>query len=145
MSCNDKIKQRCGVRVYAPCVDYEKEIPGWSDLSGETCVTVEDTIEDLYTNVGGIKDEIDLSALGQLCLTYVPVGQTAKVKNILEKYEEEICLLKEQVLTLQTTAVCDMDVTQCGIDLTGLEDSCNNPITTLGQLLQYLVTNSITP
>ncbi len=142
MGCSDKIRQRCGVKTYAPCVDYEKEIPNWSNLSDETCVSVEDTIDDLYTNVGDIKEEIDLSGLGGQCLTYIA---DPKVKDILKKYEDEICLLKEQVLTLQTTAVCNIDVTQCGIDLSSLEDNCNNPITTLGQLLAYLVTNSITP
>lgn len=141
MNCRGEVKQKCGVKIYAPCVSYEKSIPDWSGLSGETCVSAEDTINDLYENVGSIKEEINLSALGQQCLTYVPVGQIPKVKDILKTYEDEICLLKSQILTLQTTAICDANIESCGIDLSGIEDSCNNPIQTLGQLLNYIVTN----
>jgi hypothetical protein len=142
MSCNDKIKQKCGVKVYAPCVQYELDIPAFSSLSIEQCTTIEETTDDLYGHIGDIKEEIDLSELGLSCLQYVPTGQIAKVKNILLKYESEICTLKTQVETLQTTSICDKDITQCGIDLTGITDICDNPITKLGELLNYLVLQS---
>lgn len=142
MNCGSKIKQKCGVQGYSTCIKYEKEVSDWSPLSNEDCLSLEDTVGDLYDEATRVREEIDLSELGQQCLTYVPNGQVAKVKDILIKYEEEICSLKEQVMELQTTAICDMSVESCGIDLTGLEDSCNNPIQNLSQLLSYLLLHS---
>ena len=142
MSCNDTIKQRCGAKMYAPCIQYELDIVDWSPLSTEQCVTVEEVIDDLYTHVGDVKEEIDLSLLGLSCLQYVPLNQVAKVKDVLLKYETEICTLKAQIVALQNTAICDMSVTQCGLDLTGLTDACDNPITTVSDLFAYLILHS---
>lgn len=139
MACGDKKKLRCGVKNYATCTYYESEIPSFSPLSTEECITIEETTEDLYNQISDIKEQTDLSALGEQCLTYTASGDVLAVKDILLKYETEICTLKSQVQTLQTTAICDKDITQCGIDLTGVSDICDNPITTLGELLNYLV------
>lgn len=139
MSCNNKIKQTCGSKVYSACVPYEKEIPEFSELSGEGCITVEDTTEDIYKHLKDLKEEIGLSSLGQLCLTYVPNGQVAKVKDILSKYEEEICNLKEKVKDLEETSICDKVISKCDIDLTGISDQCDNPIVTLSDLFNYLI------
>lgn len=141
MSCRGKIKQTCGVKVFAACVSYEKEVPSYSPLHEEGCLTIEETTEDLYNQVGILREEINISELGQLCLTYVPVGQVAKVKDVLIKYEQEICDLKEKVKTLQETAICNMDITNCGLDLSGINDQCENPVQTLADLLQYFITN----
>lgn len=141
MNCQGKVKQTCGVKVYAPCVSYEKIVPQYSALYNQGCLTIEDTTGDLYNQVGIIKDDISISTLGQLCLTYVPNGQVAKVKDVLIKYEQEICQLKEQVKTLQETAICNMDITNCGLDLSGIDDQCDNPVKTLADLLQYFINN----
>ena len=136
--CNNKINQRCE-KLYAPCMSYELEIPTFSDLYGKSCVSIEDTTKDLYEIVGEIKDEIDLSELGQLCLTYVIPTETAKVNDILLKYESEICNLKTKLEELESRKICDYLITNCDIDLTGISDECENPIQTIGELLQYLI------
>ena len=92
-----------------------------------------------YNILEDIKSEIDLSALGQDCITY---GVTPKtVKNVLLRYEQEICDLKDRVNTLETTAICDINITNCGIDLSGINNNCSSQVTTLGELLTYLVDN----
>lgn len=139
MNCN-KISNKCGNTNYAPCIVYQGDIPTHSPLTGQECVNIEETTEDTYELITGIREQIDLSDLGQQCLTYIedPEGRIV-VNNVLLKYEEEICALKTKIEELETTSICDKDITQCGINLAGLVDQCNEPINTLGQLLSFLV------
>lgn len=139
-SCGNKVKSTCVERTYATCVQYETPLPDFSKIIDQDCVTVEDTTEDLYSLVEDIRSDIDLSALGESCLEYVQVGNKNIVKNVLLTYEQEICALQTRVTELETEAICNKDITQCGLDLTGLVDQCDTPITTLGQLLEYLLT-----
>lgn len=143
-NCGNKVKNTCGEKVYATCVYYEEVVPAFSSLAEEDCITLEQTTGDTYELIGAIKDEIDLSDLtggGVPCnLTYAPDenGNTV-VKNVLLKYEEEICLLKAKVKALEETAICNIDITECDFTDLGV-DECLNPITTLGELLQYILT-----
>lgn len=142
-NCGNKIKHTCAEKNYATCIYYEGNVPVFSGLSSLVeaggCITVEETTEDQYNILEDIKSEIDLSALGQDCITY---GVTPKtVKNVLLRYEQEICDLKDRVNTLETTAICDINITNCGIDLSGINNNCSSQVTTLGELLTYLVDN----
>lgn len=140
MACGNKISNNCGTKNYATCIEYELPVPEYSPLAEEGCLNLEETTSDIYNQITKVKEQTDLSALGNSCLEYV-LDEDNKiiVKNALIKYEEEICALKDEVTTLKTTAVCDMDITQCGIDLSGINDQCQEPVTTLGGLLSYLV------
>lgn len=138
-NCGNKIKHMCGEKTYATCTYYELDVPAFSSLVGDECITIEETTEDLYNLVGGIKSEIDLSALGQGCINYGVNPKT--VKSVLLKYEQEICELKSKVDYLENEAICDKIITDC-VDLTGIVDACNTPINTLGELLQYLLDNT---
>lgn len=143
-NCGNKIKNMCGEKTYATCTYYELEVPTFSTLLDQDCITIEETTADLYLAVGGIKSEIDLSSLGNSCLTYVQEGGHNVVRNVLLKYEQEICDLKSRVTYLENEAICDKIITEC-VDLTGIVDACNTQISTLGELLQYLVDNIQTP
>jgi hypothetical protein len=138
-NCGNKIKHTCAEKNYATCVYYELEVPDFSSLVGEDCITLEETTEDIYELIGDIKSEIDLSALGEACIEYDVNPKT--VKSVLLQYEQEICDLRAEVDTLKTTAICDIDITECGIDLSGINNNCSSPVTTLGELLAYLVDN----
>jgi hypothetical protein len=142
-NCGNKIKHTCAEKNYATCIYYEGNVPVFSGLSSLVeaggCITIEETTEDQYDILEDIKSEIDLTALGQDCITY---GVTPKtVKNVLLRYEQEICDLKDRVNTLETTAICDINITNCGIDLSGINNNCSSQVTTLGELLTYLVDN----
>lgn len=151
-NCGNKVKNTCGEKVYATCVYYEEVVPAFSDDSitrtttyvDADCITLEETTEDTYTLIGAIKDEIDLSALGEDCLSYVQEGGKTIVKNVLIKYEEEICSLRDRVKVLEDTAICNIDITGCNFTDLGVDD-CLNPITTLGETLQYILTQIATP
>ena len=140
-NCGSKIKHTCSEKNYATCVYYELEVPTFSNLVNQDCVTLEETTEDQYNILLDIKSEIDLSALGQSCIDY---GIEPKiVKSVLLKYEQEICDLKDKVATLETTAVCDLNITECGLNLP--DNPCGGTFSTLGELLGYLLDNTQTP
>jgi hypothetical protein len=72
-------------------------------------------------------------------------GQALKIKDAVLRLEKEICELKDRVETLETTAICNADITHCtGLDLSSLDNGCAGGVTTLGQLLDYLL-NHVTP
>ena len=92
-SCQSKVKHTCtGSIQYALCTSYETELPEFSELE---CPSIEETTEELYNLVGEIKEETDLSELGEKCLEYLlDENDKIVVKNVLLKFEEEICNLK---------------------------------------------------
>jgi hypothetical protein len=133
-NCGNKIKHTCSEKTYATCTYYEGKVPSYSSLVNNSCITLEETTDDTYGILSGIKAEIDLSTLGNRCFTYNPKD----VKTVLLKFEREICDLKSRVDYLENLSICDKDITEC-VDLTGIQNQCNFPITTLGDLLTYLL------
>ena len=140
-----KIKYGCGDITYATCLKTEIIPNTQSSLLEEECISQEQVNEDVYEQLENIQTQSDLSELGELCLTYTTVEGKILVKNALLKLEEEICSLKEEVETLKTTAVCNLLVTDCDFILGDLADTCDNPPTTLKELLQILINQHITP
>jgi len=137
-NCGNKVKHTCSEKNYATCVYYEIEVPDFSSLVNQDCITVEETTEDQYNILEGIKAELDLSTLGQDCINY---GINLKtVKSVLLKYEQEICDLKQKVQVLETTAICDMNITDCGLTLP--DNPCGGTFSTLGEILGYLLDNT---
>ena len=136
-NCN-KIKHTCGSgRNFAVCIETEGEVNADSTLVGETCTNLQENLDDIYNQL----ENLDLSALGELCLTYVQEDNKNIVKNVLLKFEEEICNLKEELETVKNRPLCEMPLGDC-VDTKCLVDACNENISTVGQLLQALVTKS---
>lgn len=145
MSCHKKTKYTCGDTVYSACVSYQKELPEFTKIEDE-CYTIEETTEDTYILIGEIKDEINLSELGESCLEYVlDENDKIVVKNVLLKYEEEICDLKEKVATLESTDICEKNITSCNLDFGSLVNECDTPILTLKDTLQLILDTLNTP
>lgn len=142
-NCNNKIKQTCGDSIYATCVDYDTPLPEFSEIAD--CADLDATTTELYSLIGELKDQSDLSELIEQCLDYVLVGGKLFVKNALLKQGEEICALKEEIEILKTTAICDKSLVGSGLDLDCLTDACSNEITTYGELFQALITKACTP
>jgi hypothetical protein len=138
-SCGSKIKHTCtGNLQYSTCVQYELELPSFSEL-GE-CVSIEETTEELYNLVGEIKEETDLSELGNECLDYVLEEGKVIVKNVLLKHEQEICLLKNRVTELEERQLCDFNISECGIDVSCLALPCDQSIATVADLFNAMIT-----
>lgn len=136
--CN-KTKHTCGDPNYATCVTYEKELPDFTKIT-DNCYTIEETTEDQYLILGDIKEEIDLSELGEQCLSYVlDENDKIVVKNVLLKYEEEICLLKQEVSDLKTTSICSTSIEPCNLDFGDLVNECGEKPKTMKETLQLIL------
>lgn len=126
--CN-KIEQTCATPTFATCVSYEGEVNEVSPLSDDCSISTEEALQDIYTQL----EEINLSELGETCLNYVETDEgRIIVKNVLLKLGEEICLLKEEVLTLKNRQLCDLPIGECVTSLDCLELPCEVNIITLG-------------
>ena len=66
-------------------------------------------------------------------------GNKNIVKNVILKFEEEICILKNKVEELENRQLCDFPITDCGLNLSCLTDTCDNTIITVGDLLQSII------
>ena len=129
-SCQSKVKHTCGSIVFADCTSYEGILPEFSELE---CPSIEETTEELYNLVGEIKEETDLSELGEKCLEHLlDENDKIVVKNVLLKFEEEICNLKEELELVKNRQICDIPITECLPDLGCLALPCDTSIVTLG-------------
>ena len=138
-NCSNKIKSTCGSTTYATCTTFEGTLPDFSELTD--CVDLDQTTTELYSLVGEIKEETDLSELGNKCLEYVETDEgKIVVKNVLLKFEEKICELEEKINILETTDICNKSLASCNLDLSCLDLlPCDTPINTLGDLLQSMI------
>ena len=127
-NCN-KIKHTCGERTYLICAEYEGNVNTDSSLVDVDCKNGEEVIQDIYNQL----DNLDLSELGELCLEYTQESGKNIVKNVLLKFEEEICNLKEELELVKNRQICSIPITEClpnGFDCLALP--CDTSITTLG-------------
>lgn len=144
MGCN-KIKDTCGDSLFSTCVFHQSELPSFSELV--PCdTTIAETTDELYSFVGEIKDEIDLSELGDKCLEYVttPEGKVV-VKNVLLLFEEKICELEDKINALETVGICNTNISSCNLDFGTLTNQCDVQPTTLAETLQLILDQLNTP
>ena len=129
MNCHNKIKHTCSSTNYATCIQTEGEVNTDSELFEVECTNLQENLDDIYNQL----ENLDLSALGELCLSYVQENNKNIVKNVLLKFEEEICNLKEELELVKNRQICDIPITECLPNLDCLTDACDNNITTLGE------------
>lgn len=142
-TCNSKVSHTCGGGTnYAICTQYEGDVNTESSLVDDTCFNLEETTQDIYNQLENITD---LSELGQGCLEYVETEEgKIVVKNVLLKFEQEICDLKEEIENLKTVSICNTSITDCDFDLGTLVDDCGEQPQTIGELLQILINQNNT-
>lgn len=130
-------------KIESACTIYRGCLPQDSILKGNDCVSIEETTEELYGNVTTIKQEIDLSYLGNRCLDYNPaeIGRPT-VREFARKIEQEVCDLKDQNKLSQS--ICNISIAGCNLDLGNIVDTCGIQPQTFGELLQILINNNTT-
>ena len=139
-NCN-KISHTCGERTYLICSEYEGTVNSDSSLVEESCLNGQEVVQDIYNQL----DNLDLSALGDLCLSYTTVGGKNIVKNVLLKFEEKICELEEKITELETVNICNQNIVPCNLDFGTLTTECGDQPTTLAETLQLILDNLNTP
>lgn len=147
--CKDKkVKDTCGTKSYATCVFYEGDVSENSSLVDETCVVVEEVIEDIYSLLGEIDTSTDVSDFGEdSCIEYEAEGDELTILDILTKHGEELCELKESVEGGDSNSSgsggsgegsATLESLNLDLDLRCLELDCDE-ISDLNQLFQALV------
>ena len=135
-----KPKHTCGDRSSnARCVFYDLNIPPFSKLSDNECVTVEETTSDLYNLVSWLRESINIENLDirdldlQSALdSYEPTKQRYLVKDVLEGIISQVDDIKKLAESNDTNSGLELDF-KC------LVSSCGAPITSLKDLLQALI------
>lgn len=139
-NCN-KISHTCGERTYLICSEYEGTVNTDSSLIEESCLNGQEVVQDIYNQLGNL----DLSALGNLCLSYTTIGGKNIVKNVLLKFEEKICELEEKITELETVNICNQNIVPCNLDFGYLTTECGDQPTTLAEAIQLILDTLNTP
>ena len=74
---------------------FQIELPEWSSLSTQNCVTLEETTEELYEEITDIKDELGNSELTGGCINFL--SEDPKQKDVNKAFQEKICEISEQL------------------------------------------------
>lgn len=134
VKCGYNIKHTCGNKQRAICVHYDTELPDFSKLKDETCVTIEETTEELYKLIARLREGLDLKNLGS-CLSYEVPKDKLTVAIALEVLEREICKLKNG--SQGGNSSTSFDVSK--LDLKCLQSPCDTGIRSLQDLLQAII------
>lgn len=137
-NCGYRLKHTCGNgKQKAVCVYYDTELPDFSSLKSETCVTVEEVIDDLYKLIKRLREDNDLSSLGGSCIRYGVDNTKLTPKLVFAELEKEICLLKNGTSSGAAGGGFSFDLKK--IDKKCLESPCNEGIRSLEELLQAII------
>lgn len=132
--CSDNIGTICSKKVNMKCTKYTGNLSDKSELDNNTCHTGHAALEDIYTQLNELFSNLDFSSLGQNCLDYEGENSTEYLENILFKFEETICDLKE------TVSKKGLDLSE--LDTKCLKDACDTSPTELLDVLQLLIDRS---
>ena len=99
MACYKKNKHACGTINYDTCIKVEATLPEFSLL--EDCISLDEVIEEVYTFIGEIREEIDVTTVTS-CET-LPVEKT--VKTLIQFLLDRDCAQQELIEEMQATIV----------------------------------------
>lgn len=134
MSCKNKIKNTCVDKHYATCTYYELDLPEISSLDS-SCVTLEETTQEIYSFIEDIKESVNIEGLTTDCEDLTELS----IKDIFELQQNKICSLEDKVEEIESKTICDMSITECGLDLQNIVDICGEQPSTVIELLQILI------
>lgn len=130
-ACNNR-KYSCGEKISSICTIYDGELPEWSELNDEICVTIEETTEELYNQVADIKESLDTSNLGGSCLKY-PNNEDIKQKDANLVFEKTLCDLLEIVKDNTNSVLA------CDLNYEGLVEECEDVPKNFCQFAQFIL------
>lgn len=130
-ACNNR-KYSCGEKISSICTMYDGELPEWSELNDEICVTIEETTEELYNQVADIKESLDTSNLGGSCLQY-PNNEDIKQKDANLVFEKTLCDLLEIVKDNTNSVLA------CDLNYEGLVEECEDVPKNFCQFAQFIL------
>lgn len=96
MNCQNNQRKDSCVKGYAVCVSYEGNLPAYSGLVQQPCISIEEVGEDLYALMTDIRESVNVETLDYDCLT---TPAEPKLSNVLQLLLEENCSLKGLIAT----------------------------------------------
>ena len=107
----NKIKYTCsGEAAFAECVNFEGTVSEDSGLFDQNCLSVEQVIEDVYSMIDTINQEIDMSTLGNDCITFT---EPKTVSSVVYQMYLKLCALEDTIATqAQTIATMQLEITE---------------------------------
>lgn len=100
-NCHGKNKHKCiGSETYAACQKYQGTVSEDSALFEETCLSTEEVIEDVYSMIDTINQEIDMSTLANTCITFT---EPKTVLSVISQMYTKLCALEDLVETQAET------------------------------------------
>jgi len=117
MGCNNKIRYTCGEpKVYSECVTYQGVVSENSALFEQECLNAQEVIEDVYSMVDTIKEEIDLTDLENDCITFTtpktPRSVISQMYNKLCELEDTVQSQAQLIETMQEQ-ITDLQTNNC--------------------------------
>lgn len=130
-------KYNCGDRrSNAACVFYDLNVPEYSKLSEEECLTLQETTEDLYKHVTWLREAVEVEEI-EGCLnvettkdSYRPNTTRYLLKNMVKELSEKVCNLEVEK---------EDENPILGLDFKCLTTVCGDPVSSLKELLQTLI------
>jgi len=136
MNCNQKLSNNCADPILATCVDYEGNL-GSSTKITKACTNQNDINEDLYAIVDETLASVNVREVTSDCM---PIVAGSTVAEIIEVYENEICLLKTKVASLENKDYSKIDITSFNLDFPAcIRDACETTPVTLADWMQVIM------
>ena len=80
--------KECAKKVSTACIKAEGlDLPEWSELTGKTCVSLSDIINDWYGILCKLSEETDFRSLGNSCMKY----EKKDLYHIIEQFQLRLC------------------------------------------------------
>lgn len=131
-------KYNCGDRrSNAACVFYDLNVPEYSKLSDEECLTIQETTSDLYKHVTWLRESVEVGE-SDGCLDVEKIKDSYNPKTTRYLLKDIVKELSDKVCNLETNNEEQEDDT-LSLDFKCLTTSCGNPISSLKDLLQTLI------
>lgn len=142
MSCRDtSATNGCIEQTFSTCVDHEAPL-GTNTKITTSCVTQSAVNTDLYAITDEIITNSSTEGLSANCLTYPMTEGAITLRSVIETHGTELCSLRTRVAALEARTLASFNISDLNLNIGCLEDPCGSPITTLGPLLQALITRS---
>ena len=97
--CNET-KSRCK-KVFASCVEYQGDIPSYSELYNESCVNSQEVDDDQYVLITELRNLTNVANLDFDCLT---APNTININTVFQVLIDTICS-QQTTLTTQASTI----------------------------------------
>ena len=151
--CGSSINLKCnGPKTSAECQHYggEFSVKTTIPVNDQPCASTKDVIEDLTLQLNNVYTSLDLSGLSESCFNYNNNNNPISIGEALLKHHAKLL----EIMTAigmpcengpQNPSACapvyDTSITCLGIQIGSMQNACQTPVGTLGDLLKLYAEN----